>query len=62
MEELETIKQEIQSLAEKAQDLVSTMTEASEMDAKRKNIQRGKLIAYRHAISIIDKKLNSKIK
>lgn len=54
MSEIEAIKSEIQELADKAQVLVSTMPEVSETDKLRKNIQRGKLIAYEHVLSLIN--------
>ena len=49
------LRKQVKDLAEKAQENITSMHEISEMDKKRKNIQRGKLIAYEHVISIIEK-------
>jgi len=55
MDELEKLKSEVQALANKADSTINSIEENNSTDSLRKNIQRGKLIAYEHTISLIEK-------
>ena len=53
--EVEALKQEIEQLAKKAYMTINSIVEINSTDSLRKNIQRGKLIAYDYVISLIEK-------
>lgn len=60
MKQLEALKNEVQHLANKADSTLTSIEERNSTDSLRKNIQRGKLIAYEHVLSLIDEQLKAK--
>ena len=57
MNKLEQLKQDIEMLSSKANNTMLSIAENNSTDKHRKNIQRGKLLAYDHVISLINKLL-----
>jgi hypothetical protein len=58
MRGIDDLKKEILSLAENSRNTMNNIREIDALDSKRKNIQRGKIIAYEHIISIIENHFN----
>jgi hypothetical protein len=60
MKELENLKAEINRLESQAQTVMNRPHNGNAFESSQENIQRGKFIAYGHAISLIDNILNKK--